>query len=341
MADDTRTTPRAAADAEDETSGAQQEAPDAQADTADRQPELTPQEAADEAAKEAAAARLAARAAARRAAVKKRVAERAKGPKPSEVKLPANRKPTVIADDLHVVYRVFGADTPAKGKTKAKSGALGGAVSKRKGSSVREIHAVKGISFTAYEGDAIGVIGRNGSGKSTLMRAIAGLLPAHKGAVYAQGQPSFLGVNAALVRNLSGERNIELGCLALGMTREQIAAKRDDIVEFSGVGDFISMPMSTYSSGMGARLRFAIATSKSHDVLIVDEALSTGDADFRRKSEDRIRKLREEAGTVFLVSHSMKTIEDTCNRVMWIDKGVLREDGDPDTVIGAYLDEAQ
>lgn len=325
MADENRTTRTVEKDAEkldppaDETAEAAQQ---------------RAEEEAHEAEKEAAAARLAAKRAARRAAVKKRVAERGRGPKASEVELPAERNPTVIADNLHVVYRVFGA---ASAKTAGEQGAVGGAVRKRRGSSIREIHAVKGISFTTYEGDAIGIIGRNGSGKSTLMRAIAGLLPAHSGAVYAQGQPSFLGVNAALISSLSGERNIELGCLALGMTREEIAAKRDEIVEFSGVGDFISMPMKTYSSGMGARLRFAIATAKSHDVLIVDEALATGDADFRLKSERRIRQLREEAGTVFLVSHSMKTIEDTCNRVMWIDKGTLREDGDPDTVISAYL----
>ncbi|MGH3516236.1 MAG: ABC transporter ATP-binding protein [Haloechinothrix sp.] len=249
----------------------------------------------------------------------------------------SDRRPTVIVDQLHVVYRIV---TASGGDDKGTAAtALQRMVRRQQRPTVREVHAVKGVSFTAYEGDAIGVVGRNGSGKSTLMRAIAGLLPAEQGSVYAQGQPSFLGVNAALMNGLTGERNVELGCLAMGMTREQAKEKHDDIVEFSGVGDFIKLPMRAYSSGMGARLRFAIAAAKSHDVLLVDEALSTGDADFRKKSEQRIREMREEAGTVFLVSHSMKTITRTCDRAIWIDKGVLRMDDDAKTVVKAYLDE--
>lgn len=251
----------------------------------------------------------------------------------------ADRRPTVVVDDLHVVYRVIGAAAKAEDKGSAAS-AFGRLVRRTKPAGVKEVHALKGISFVAYEGEAIGVVGRNGSGKSTLMRAIAGLLPAHKGAVYAQGQPSFLGVNAALVSGLTGSRNIELGCLAMGMTREEMRAKRDDIVEFSGVGEFIDMPMRTYSSGMGARLRFAIAAAKTHDVLLVDEALATGDKEFRKKSEQRIRELRDEAGTVFLVSHSMKTITDTCNRAIWVDRGKIRMDGDAKAVVKAYLADA-
>ncbi len=249
----------------------------------------------------------------------------------------SDQRPTVIVDGLHVVYRVV---TSSGGDDKGTAAtALQRLVRRQQRPTIREVHAIKGVSFIGYEGDAIGVIGRNGSGKSTLMRAIAGLLPATEGTVYAQGQPSFLGVNAALMNNLTGERNVELGCLAIGMTREQARERYDDIVEFSGVGDFIKLPMRAYSSGMGARLRFAIAAAKSHDVLLVDEALATGDADFRKKSEQRIRDMREEAGTVFLVSHSMKTITKTCNRAIWIDKGVLRMDGDADTVVKAYLDE--
>jgi len=243
-------------------------------------------------------------------------------------------QPMVVVDDLHVMYRVYGA---ANGPTQGDAAnALKRMIARQQQPAVKEINAVRGVSLVAREGDAIGVVGSNGSGKSTLMRAIAGLLPPTSGAVYAHGQPSFLGVNAALMSNLTGRRNVELGCLAMGMTREEMRAAYDDIVEFSGVGDFINMPMRAYSSGMGARLRFAIAAAKSHDVLLVDEALATGDANFRKKSEKRIREMREEAGTVFLVSHGMKSIRDTCNRVIWIDQGQLRMDGDTETVIAAY-----
>jgi teichoic acid transport system ATP-binding protein len=201
-------------------------------------------------------------------------------------------------------------------------------------------HILRGIDLTVVRREVVALLGPNGSGKSTLLRAIAGLLPAAKGAVYAQGQPSFLGVHAALMSRLTGERNVELGCLALGMTREQAREAYDGIVKFAGLGDHIHLPMRTYSSGMNARLRFAIAASKTHDVLLVDEALATGDKEFRAKSERRIQELREEAGTVFLVSHSMKQIARTCNRVIWIDGGKIRMDGEPDTVVKAYLEES-
>jgi teichoic acid transport system ATP-binding protein len=192
------------------------------------------------------------------------------------------------------------------------------------------------VNLVARRGDSIGVIGRNGSGKSTMLRAIAGLLPPDRGQVFTDGQPSLLGVNAALVRDLTGARNIELGCLAMGMTPQEVREKYDEIVEFSGIGDFVDLPMRTYSSGMAARLRFAIAAAKSHEVLLIDEALATGDRHFRRRSRQRMRELREEAGTLFLVSHSLDVISESCNRAIWIDKGVIRMEGDPETVIEAY-----
>ena len=127
-----------------------------------------------------------------------------------------------------------------------------------------------------------------------------------------------------------------LGGLALGMSPEQVRDKYDDIVDFAGIGEFIELPMRTYSAGMGARLRFAIAASATHRILLVDEALAVGDADFQRRSEKRINELREQAGTVFLVSHSLKVIHDTCQRTLWIDGGLLRMDGPSAEVIAAY-----
>lgn len=258
-------------------------------------------------------------------------------PNPEPAPAPADERegtPTVIVDDLHIIYRVYGAASDTE-KGNAVN-ALMRLVKRQGRPQMKEVHAVRGVSFVARHGDAIGIVGRNGSGKSTLLRAIAGLLPPHSGAVYTDGQPSLLGVNAALMRELTGERNIVLGCYAMGMNPAQVKEKYDDIVDFSGIGEFVQFPMSTYSSGMGARLRFAIASAKSHDVLLIDEALATGDREFRRKSQDRIKKMRDEAGTVFLVAHNLDVIEETCNRVIWLHKGKIRMDGDPQTVLAAY-----
>jgi teichoic acid transport system ATP-binding protein len=250
-------------------------------------------------------------------------------------KAAGTRPPTVVVDDVHVVYKVYGAGT-GKGSATA---ALARLVLRKGSPNIRRVHAVRGVTFTAYRGEAIGIIGSNGSGKSTLLKAIAGLLPAERGRVYTDGQPSLLGVNAALMNDLTGGTNVILGGLAMGMTQEEIHERYQGIVEFSGIndkGDFISLPMRTYSSGMAARLRFSIAAAKNHDVLMIDEALATGDRAFQKRSEARIRELRKEAGTVFLVSHNNKSIRDTCDRVIWLEKGELLMDGPTDEIIKAY-----
>lgn len=243
--------------------------------------------------------------------------------------------PTVVVDDIHVTYRVHGT-IGGKGNAPA---ALNRVLRRENAPKVREVKAIKGVSLVARRGEAIGLIGSNGSGKSTLLLTIAGLLPPTAGAVYTDGQPSLLGVNAALMSDLTGERNVILGCLAAGMSRAEAKAKYDDIVAFSGIndkGDFISLPMRTYSSGMSARLRFAIAAAKTHDVLLIDEALATGDAAFRRRSEARIKELRGNAGTVFLVSHSLGVVRETCERTIWLESGRILADGDTETVVNAY-----
>jgi teichoic acid transport system ATP-binding protein len=238
-----------------------------------------------------------------------------------------DRKPVVVVDDVHITYRVFGTGKKAR---KAR-----GKIAKR--GKIREVNAVTGVSFVVYEGETIGIVGSNGSGKSSLMRAIAGLYPPTKGAVYTFAKPTMLGVGAALLPNLSGEKNIILGGLAMGSTRKQIDEASSQIIAFSELGDHIDLPMRTYSQGMSARLRFAIAAFRKHDILIIDEALSVGDRGFRLKAEARIRQMREEAGTVFLVSHNMKSIQDTCNRVLWIEKGNLVMDGEPKEVCQAFI----
>ncbi|WP_328464625.1 ABC transporter ATP-binding protein [Actinoplanes sp. NBC_00393] len=246
-----------------------------------------------------------------------------------------DRIPTVIADNAHVIYKVHSSATAGQTSPLASFKRL----VTSKTVNVREVHAVKGVSFVAYRGEAIGLIGSNGSGKSTLLRAVAGLLPVAHGKIYAAGQPSLLGVNAALMNELPGERNVELGCLAMGMSPAEVKAKKDEIIAFSGIndrGDFASLPMRTYSSGMAARLRFSISAAKQHDVLLIDEALATGDAKFRRRSEARVRELRANAGTVFLVSHSEQSIRDTCERCIWLESGLIRADGPTADVLREY-----
>jgi len=240
----------------------------------------------------------------------------------------------VVVDDLHVVYRVLG----SKSDKGTAATALLRMLRRQHRPSVREVHAIRGVSFVANRGDAVGVIGRNGSGKSTLLRAIAGLLPPEQGAVYTTGHASLLGVNAALLDDLTGERNVVVCGLAMGMSPREVKDKYQGIVDFSGVGDFINLPMRAYSTGMGSRLRFAIASARQHEVLLIDEALVTGDAEFRVRSRERIEALRAQAGTVFVVAHSMAQIEETCNRVIWLEKGkIVRAGDDVPAIIDAYL----
>mgnify|MGYP004607462375 CR=1 FL=1 len=202
-----------------------------------------------------------------------------------------------------------------------------------------EVAALAGVDLQVEPGEMVGLLGPNGAGKSTLLRAVAGLLPVARGKIYASGQPSLLGVNAALMNDLPGERNVVLGCLAMGMSPAQVKSQVKEIIDFSGInerGDFSSLPMRTYSSGMSARLRFSIAAAKKHDVLLIDEALATGDAKFRKRSEARVRELRAQAGTVFLVSHSEQSIRDTCERSIWLESGVIRADGATEDVMKEY-----
>lgn len=247
---------------------------------------------------------------------------------------------TVAVEDLHVIYRVFGARAVRPGSPQAGRSRLSRWLH-RDNKGITEVHAIRGVSFVARQGESIGLVGANGSGKSTLLRAVAGTLPPARGAVTAVAKPTLLGVNAALVPKLTGARNIEIGCLALGMTPDQVRERFDEIVDFSGIGDFVDLPMTAYSSGMSARLRFAIASSVSHDILLIDEALATGDAAFKARSEDKIKELRAEASTVFLVSHDISTVLETCNRGIWLHRGRIRMDGPVEEVAEAYEAEAK
>lgn len=198
------------------------------------------------------------------------------------------------------------------------------------------VHAVQPISFAAHEGEFIGVVGRNGAGKSSLLRLIAGLETPTTGQVYATTKPTLIGVSAALNRELTGEQNIELGCLAMGLTPEQAKDAKDRVMELAGIGDAIKRPMKTYSSGMGARLSFAIMLANRPRIMLIDEALATGDAATNERFKHAMDDLLGQAGTMFLVSHAAQTIENMCTRAIWMDFGELIMDGDAEIVSRKY-----
>ncbi|ASK65536.1 polysaccharide ABC transporter ATP-binding protein [Brachybacterium avium] len=233
---------------------------------------------------------------------------------------------TVVAENLRVRYKVVRTErTPRKGL----AGKLRG---KRKVS----VGALRGISLTARSGEFIGIIGRNGSGKSTLLRVLAGLEPPSSGTVMTSAAPMLLGVNAALIPDLTGAQNITLGALAMGLSPQQAEEVFDDVVELSALGDAIDLPMRTYSSGMGSRLKFAISLAADPSILMIDEALSTGDATFAERSKKATDSMLERAGTVFLVNHAAQTIETMCSRAIWMERGQVVLDGDAVEVARKY-----
>ncbi|CAI9406329.1 ABC transporter ATP-binding protein [Aestuariimicrobium sp. T2.26MG-19.2B] len=199
-----------------------------------------------------------------------------------------------------------------------------------------KVHALREVSLTVREGEHVGIVGSNGSGKSTLLRVIAGVQPPDAGQVLATATPMLLGVNAALLPHMSGRKNVRLGLLALGFSPVEVAQITPRVLDLAGIGDAINRPMSTYSSGMGARLRFAIAAASNPEILLIDEALGTGDASFAERSARTIKRLREQAGTIFLVSHAAQTIERLCTRAVWLHEGELVTDGDAVIVARTY-----
>lgn len=239
--------------------------------------------------------------------------------------------PTVVVHDVHMTYRVRPTTRRARGTSMAAH-----LVRSLRPRRPVDVHAVRGVSLVARAGDSIGLLGLNGSGKSTLLRLIAGLEKPRAGEVHASSTPMLLGVNAALQPELSGAENVRLGCLAMGMTPEEAQAAYRGIVNFADIGSAIHLPMKTYSSGMAARLRFAIAVAVRPEILLIDEALNTGDAAFKERSTARMREMREAAGTVFLVSHAAQTIEEECSRAVWLHEGRVVIDGPAEEIARRY-----
>ena len=202
---------------------------------------------------------------------------------------------------------------------------------------VKEIEAVKNVSFDVKHGTVLGIIGHNGAGKSTLLRSVAGILPPTSGRIEVNGRIStLLALGVGFNAQLTGRENVVLGGLAAGLTRAEVEEKYQEIADFAELGEFIEMPMRTYSSGMFSRLAFSVAVHMDPDVLLIDEALSAGDARFKRKANAKMQELVGKARTMFLVSHALGTVKEICNDAIWLDHGKLMMRGTPDDVIKKY-----
>ena len=236
----------------------------------------------------------------------------------------------VKVDDLSITYRTTFERKPTLKQALVRFG--------RGQRAVREVEAIKHVSFEVRNGTAMGIIGANGAGKSTLMRALAGILPPTSGSIEVWGRAStLLALGVGFNQSLSGRENIILGGLAAGLSRREVEERADEVAEWTELGDFIDMPMRTYSSGMSARVGFSVAVHMKPDILMIDEALSTGDAHFREKANAKMAELRESARAMFLVSHGLGSIKEMCTEVMWLDHGKLMMRGDPEEVITAYM----
>lgn len=198
--------------------------------------------------------------------------------------------------------------------------------------------AVKGVSFSVEKGEILGIIGKNGSGKSTLLRAMAGVFSPNEGEIDLKGNTvSLLSLGVGFKDTLTGRENIFLSGMLLGFTMEEIKEREQLIIEFSELGEFIDRPVKTYSSGMYSKLAFAITSNLETDIILVDEVLSVGDEHFQKKSLARMEELiNDKNRTVVIVSHSIPTLRKLCNRIMWMNDGIIEKMGDVDTVLDEY-----
>lgn len=202
----------------------------------------------------------------------------------------------------------------------------------------KNFEAVNGISFSVAEGEILGIIGKNGSGKSTLLKSIANIFTPDSGSIDLHGKTiSLLSIGVGFNGNLTGRKNIELSGLLLGFSEKQVREKTDEIIEFAGLGEFIDKPVRMYSSGMYSKLAFAITACLETDIMLVDEVLSVGDENFKKKSYGKMKSLiMQDNKTVVIVSHNTGTLQELCNRVLWLHEGKIKEIGDAKTVLEHY-----
>jgi ABC-2 type transport system ATP-binding protein/lipopolysaccharide transport system ATP-binding protein len=203
--------------------------------------------------------------------------------------------------------------------------------------SFEDFWALRDVSFEVRKGETVGIVGNNGAGKSTLLKLVAGVLRPTEGRVRVKGRVApLLELGAGFDFELTGRENVLLNGTILGFRQADVAGRLDRIVEFAGVREFIDMPLRTYSTGMVARLGFAIATDVQPDILIIDELLAVGDQDFRKKSAERIAELRSSGDAILLVSHDLAVVYQQCHRVAWLEHGRLRMFGPTKQVVSAY-----
>jgi len=243
--------------------------------------------------------------------------------------LPGSKDVTISVQDLSLTYRTLISRTPNLKEALLHLG--------RGQTNFIDVEALKGVSFDVEKGSVLGIIGANGAGKSTLMKAVAGLLPPTRGEIAIKGKvSSMLSLGVGFNPNFSGRENVLLGGLASGLTKSEIFENFDAVVEFAELKDQIDMPMRTYSAGMYSRLGFAVATTINPEILLIDEALSAGDASFKEKSYQRIQDLAQQAKTLMVVSHALGTIQDLCTDVLWLDHGNMIMRGPASEVIDSY-----
>jgi ABC-type polysaccharide/polyol phosphate transport system ATPase subunit len=193
------------------------------------------------------------------------------------------------------------------------------------------------VNFAIAPGEILGVIGKNGAGKSTLLEVISDIISPDEGAVQVSGRrPTLLTIGAGFERELTGRENVRLNAAYLGFARKEIERLVEPIEEFSELGQFMDQPLKTYSTGMTARLGFSIAVHTDPDILLLDEVLSVGDADFQAKSRNRLSEMMTRARAIVVVSHQSSFIEEICTKVLWLEKGQVRDFGAPESIIAEY-----
>jgi teichoic acid transport system ATP-binding protein len=258
------------------------------------------------------------------APVAAKAAEAAAPPPPAPTAPPAVR-----VQNVSITYRTTFERTPTFKSAIVRLG--------RGERAVREVQALKHVSFEVPEGTSLGIVGANGAGKSTLIRALGGILPPTEGRIEVHGRISaLLALGVGFNPNLSGTENVILGGLANGLSRKQVQERAQEIADFAELGDFMDLPIRTYSSGMRSRLAFAVSVHMDPDILMIDEALSAGDAKFKKKAADKMHELMHSARAMFLVSHALGSIKEMCNAAIWLHKGELMLQGSPDEVVAAY-----